>query len=323
MEEMCMTHLARRSRIPLKEQFQLSEMHHSERLMIQVCSSIEDAYELDEVVPKNLDSFCNTTKNIVLQRSFELLGIRKPLLPPQSEEPSHVFEKMMNEFLDQADIQNHHGMILADQAALLENHILFEEYLDRVAPEAKILIQQDPRMHELMEQLQNTHSAAERNAVRAQILVVKLKNIYTKQCEKGVSQDRYNGTPDFLEKLYRIMLRNQRDHSKSVPSVRGEKLIDHIYRRIMETVDAKSNYETVSLYDGTEPTWVSKIKQTIEALLPCRDEITADDSYRISRVTRGVSDGTRFQVLTQFVQIARESYFMGRMRSEEDNWNQK
>ncbi|CAL2052151.1 unnamed protein product [Caenorhabditis brenneri] len=318
LEKMCMTHLAQGSKIPLKEQFHLAEKHCSENLMIQVCSSIKDAYELDEVVPKDLDSFCNKTKNIVLRRSFELLGIRKPPLPPQSEQPAKVFEDMMNEFLDQADIQNRHGTILADQAVLLKKHIIYEEYLDRIIPEAKPLIQQDPRINELMEELRNTHSPAERNAVLAQILVVKTKNMYTRKCEKGESQDPTAS----LEKLYRIIHRNKRDHSTPQPSVRGELLIDHMYRRTIETVKEKLAAEVALQNDGVEPIWATKICEEYAELLPWREEVTQNTSDHISETFRGVSEEAQFHGLTRFVQIARESFYMGWMRREEDNWNQ-
>ncbi|CAL2033973.1 unnamed protein product [Caenorhabditis brenneri] len=324
LEKACMTHLAQGSEIPLKEQFQLAEKYCSENLMIQVCSYIKDAYELDEVVPKDLDSFCNKTKNIVLQRSFELLGVRKPSLPPQSDESETVFEGMMNEFLDQADIQNRHGMILADQAALIKNHIIYEEYLDRVVPEAKPLIRQDPRTHELMEELRNTHSPAERNAVRAQILVVKLKIMYATLTEGGKQQDHtwMESVPFSLEELYGIVHRNQRDHSKPQPSVRGEKLIDHMYRRTIETVKEELATEDLRQNNEIEPIWVTKISEEYDRLRPFQAGITQEAIQWIYEKRRGVSKGASFLGLACFAQIARESFFMGYIRKEVDNRNQ-
>ncbi|EGT56096.1 hypothetical protein CAEBREN_13221 [Caenorhabditis brenneri] len=319
---MCITHLAQGSRISLKEQFQLAEMHHSEELMIQVCSSIEDAYELDDVVPKDLNSFCNATKNIVLRRSFELLGIRKPPSPPQSKEPLQVFEDIMNEFLDQADIQNRHGMILDDQATLLRNHIISEEILDRELPHVKPTIQQDLRTHELMEKLRNTHSPAERIAVFAQIQITKFKNMYTTLFEMGdTPEDLRERMSFFLEELYRIILRNTRDHSKPHPSVRGEQLVDQMYREIMQIVDARPN-EAHPSNNGFEPIWATKINEEYAELLPWREEVTQNTSDHISETFRGVSEEAQFHGLTRFVQIARESFFLGWMRREEDNWNQ-
>ncbi|CAL2052613.1 unnamed protein product [Caenorhabditis brenneri] len=288
---------------------------------IQVCSSIQDAYELDEVVPKDLDSFCNATKNIVLQRSFELLGVRKSPLPPQPEHPELVFGEMMNEFVDQAELQNHHGMILADQAALIKGHIAYEEYIDRTLPEAKPMIQQDPRIHELMEDLRNTHDAAERNAVRAQILIVKLKNIYTTLSGMGAASEHplSEGILFNLESSYRIILRNQRNHFKSAPSVRGEKLIDQMYRRIMENVDDSLPTEAVPLNNGTKPIWVTKIREESDQLLPYRTGISKKDSARISEGRREVSKEASFPGLVRFVQMARESFYMGWKRRKEDN----
>ncbi|CAL2048279.1 unnamed protein product [Caenorhabditis brenneri] len=291
--KVCITHLAQGSRISLKEQFQLAEMHHSEELMIQVCSSIEDAYELDDVVPKDLNSFCNTTKNIVLQRSFELLGIRKPPLPPQSEEPVTIFGDIMHELLDQADVQNRHGMILADQATLVKNHIISEEILDRELPQVRPMIQQDPRVHELMEELRNSHSPAERNAVRAQIQVVKFKNIYTALSEIGETPEHLlrERMSFCLGELYRIILRNQRNHSESNPINRGELLVDQMYREIMQLVDARP---TEALNDGFEPIWVTKINEGYTELLPWREEVTQNASDHISETFRGVSENPSF-----------------------------
>ncbi|CAL2033972.1 unnamed protein product [Caenorhabditis brenneri] len=321
LEKLCMTHLAQGSKIPLKEQFHVAEKYCSENLMIQVCSSIKDAYELDEVVPEDLDSFCNTTKNIVLRRSFELLGVRKPLLPPQPEDPIIAFEGLMGEFLDQADLQNHHGMILADQAALVKDHILYEEYIDRSIPQAKPLIQQDPRIHELMEELRNTHSPAERNAVRAQVLVVKYKNIYTTLIEMGESPEHQLIEKAFfiLDELYRIIHRNQRDHSKPQPSVRGDLLIDHMYRRIIETVKERLATGAPQQNIGFEPIWVTKINKETEVLFPFQAGISREDSDRILENGRGVSKEVAFHGLTRFVKVARESFFMGFMRRAGDN----
>ncbi|CAL2033890.1 unnamed protein product [Caenorhabditis brenneri] len=127
LEEKILKHLAEDSEISLKEQFKIAEDQKSYKLMIQVCASIKDAYELDEVVPKDLDSFCNRTKNLVLQRSFELLGIRRPPSPPLPEERDQLFEHMMNQIIDQVEVQNHHGQILVDQFELLLEHLCLEE----------------------------------------------------------------------------------------------------------------------------------------------------------------------------------------------------
>ncbi|EGT44346.1 hypothetical protein CAEBREN_24079 [Caenorhabditis brenneri] len=318
LDKHCMSHLAQKSNIPLKEQFQLAENHNSENLMIQVCSIIKDAYELDEVVPKDLDSFCNTTKNIVLQRSFELLGIRKPPMPPQPEDPRLVFEDMMNELLDQAELTNHHGKILADQAALLKDHLVLEEYLDRSLPQARPRIREDPRIHELIEELRNTHSPAERNAVRAQIMVVKLKNIYTTLTEMGEGPDhpwRYT-TPYNFGALYEIIVRNQRDHPNPQPSVRGNLPVDGKYREVIEIVKNRLPAEA-PLYTGTEPIWVTNISRAADALIPWQTGRTQNGSERIPNELREVSETSRFQGIVRFVKIARETFFGSLARIEE------
>ncbi|CAL2052378.1 unnamed protein product [Caenorhabditis brenneri] len=318
LEKHCMTHLAQKSNIPLKEQFQLAENHNSENLMIQVCSFIKDAHDLDEVVPKDFDSFCNTTKNIVLRRSFELLGIRKPPMPPQADDPRLVLEDMMNELLDQSELQNHHGKILADQAGLLKDHLVLEEYLDRSLPQARPRIQGDPRIHELMEELRNTHSPAERNAVRAQIMVVKLKNINTTLTEMGKGPDhpwRYT-TPYNFGVLYEIIVQNQRDHSKPQPSVRGNLPIDDTYREVIEIVKTRLPAEA-PLYTGTEPIWVTNISRAADALIPRQTERAQNDSKPIPNELREVSGESRFQGIVRFVKIAREIFFGSLARIEE------
>ncbi|EGT57749.1 hypothetical protein CAEBREN_10773 [Caenorhabditis brenneri] len=315
-----MSHLAQGSEIPLKEQFKLAEKYCSENLMIQVCSSIKDAYELDEVVPKDLDSFCNKTKNIVLQRSFELLGIRKPSLPPQPEESEIVFEGLMGELLDQADLQNHHGMILADQAALLSNSLIFEEVLDREVPQAKPTILQDPRIHELMEELRDTHSPAERNAVRAQVLVVKYKNMYTTLIEMGAAPDHplRESIMLMLDRLYIIIHRNQRKRFKPQPSVRGELLIDQIYRRTIETVEGRLANEAPQQNIGFEPIWLATINRTGQSL-PWRPEVTLNIRQGISNLFRKVSGEASFLGLNFFVQNAREWFYLNLIRKMQKN----
>ncbi|EGT39363.1 hypothetical protein CAEBREN_10793 [Caenorhabditis brenneri] len=318
LEKMCMSHLAQKSNIPLKEQFQLAENHNAENLMIQVCSFIKDAYELDEVVPKDLDSFRNTTKNIVLQRSFELLGIRKPPMPPQPEDTRLVFEDMMNELLDQAELQNHHGKILADQAGLLKDHLVLEEYLDRSLPQARPRIQEDSRIHELMEELRNTHSPAERNAVRAQTMVVKLKHIYTTLTEMGEGPEhpwRYTAPYNFGV-LYEIIIQNQRDHSKPHPSVRGNLPVDDKYREVIEIVRNRLPAEA-ALYTGTEPIWVTNISRAAEALIPWQTGRTQNGRERIPNELREISGTSRFQGIVSFVMIAREIFFGSLARIEE------
>ncbi|CAL2033892.1 unnamed protein product [Caenorhabditis brenneri] len=178
LEASCMRHLATETVFSLKQQFQMAETHHSEKLMIQVCSSIKDAHELDEVVPKDLDSFCNTTKNIVMQRSFELLGIRKPQSPPLPENPDRFFEHMLNQVIDQVEVQNHHGEVLKDQVHLLSEHVFIEKRFREKDGAAEVIFREDPLIKELLDQLKEAHEQGERNFIHAQIQVLKLKHLY-------------------------------------------------------------------------------------------------------------------------------------------------
>ncbi|EGT44410.1 hypothetical protein CAEBREN_15155 [Caenorhabditis brenneri] len=145
----------------------MAETHHSEKLMIQVCSSIKDAHELDEVVPKDLDSFCNTTKNIVMQRSFELLGIRKPQSPPLPENPDRFFEHLLNQVIDQVEVQNHHGEVLKDQVHLLSEHVFIEKRFREKDGAAEVIFREDPLIKELLDQLKEAHEQGERNFIHA------------------------------------------------------------------------------------------------------------------------------------------------------------
>ncbi|EGT49669.1 hypothetical protein CAEBREN_16568 [Caenorhabditis brenneri] len=144
LEANCIHHLGQKTAFSLAHQFEMAETYHSNKLMIQVCASIKDAYELDEVIPKDLDSFCNTTKNIVMQRTFELLGIRKPRSAPLPELPDEVFELRMNQLIDQVEVQNHHGEVLADQAELLYNHMITDFHFSGRDNAAETIVRDDP-----------------------------------------------------------------------------------------------------------------------------------------------------------------------------------
>ncbi|CAL2050580.1 unnamed protein product [Caenorhabditis brenneri] len=111
LEMSCVRHLANDTSFSLKRQFEMAEKYHSKTLMIQVCASIQDAYELRNVVPKDLDSFCDTTKKIIMQRSFELLGIRKPPSPSVSENDV-IPQKMVPEVL-QVPISDSYDIVIA------------------------------------------------------------------------------------------------------------------------------------------------------------------------------------------------------------------
>ncbi|EGT35136.1 hypothetical protein CAEBREN_23903 [Caenorhabditis brenneri] len=244
----------------------MAETYHSEKLMTQVLSSVEDAYQLDEVVPRNLDSFCNTTKNIVLQRSFELLGIRKPSAPPFPEEPDQVFEHMMNQIIDQVEIQHHHGDILENQMELLCLHSFLEEILPRLSMSAAAeTIRDNHHIKELSNELRDARGPEEINFIQAQILALKCKDIYTAVKDLGniINQDRRsieklnNILLNFLIKPALLISKNKRAH-RSFRVTLGDRDIDEIYRDITERAVRESQRQHIR--EVTDyPSWIEAI----------------------------------------------------------------
>ncbi|EGT35122.1 hypothetical protein CAEBREN_05130 [Caenorhabditis brenneri] len=266
LETSCIQHLGQNSRISLAKQFEMAETYHSEKLMTQVLSCVEDAYQLDEVVPRNLDSFCNTTKNIVLQRSFELLGIRKPSAPPLPEEPDQVFEHMMNQIIDQVEIQHHHGDILENQIELLFLHSFLEDLLPRLSDTAAAeTIRDNHHIKALANELRDALEPEEINFIQAQMLALKCKDIYMAIKDLG---DRMNQGRESLEKLNNILLnflikpafmisKNKRSH-RSFRVTLGDRDIDEIYRDI--TGRAVRELQGQHIRDITGyPSWIEAI----------------------------------------------------------------
>ncbi|EGT35114.1 hypothetical protein CAEBREN_11921 [Caenorhabditis brenneri] len=257
-------HLGQNSGISLAKQFEMAETYHSEKLMTQVLSCVEDANQLDEVVPKNLDSFCNTTKNIVLQRSFELLGIRKLSASPLPEKPDQVFEHMMNQIIDQVEIQHHHGEILENQSELLFLHSFVEEILSKMINSAVAeTIRDNHHIKELADELRDAHEPQEINFIQAQILVLKCKDIYT--AIKDIGERERDQDRESLDKLNNILLnflvkpallicKNKRSH-RSFRVTLGDRDIDEIYRDITGRAVRESQKQHFREITGY-PSWI-------------------------------------------------------------------
>ncbi|CAL2034634.1 unnamed protein product [Caenorhabditis brenneri] len=265
LEAKCTYHLGQKTGFTLEHQFKMAETYHCNKLMIQVCASIKDAYELDEVIPKDLDSICNTTKNIVMQRTFELLGIRKPLSAPLPEQPDEVFELRMNQLIDQVEVQNHHGEILEDQVQLLWIH-LFTKFQSCYKNETtKQIGRDDPQVKELLDQLRQAHEQGERNFIQAQIQVMELKNIYTrvKNEEPVINPDirtyLMEDIPIRLSHLSALLNRNERYRSRSQIDMLGNREIDEIYRRITATEQNQAKKLPRNMVEN--PTWLQNINR--------------------------------------------------------------
>ncbi|CAL2052556.1 unnamed protein product [Caenorhabditis brenneri] len=264
LETRCIQHLGRNTEVSLAKQFEMAETYHSERLMTQVLSSVEDAYQLDEVVPRNLDSFCNTTKNIVLQRSFELLGIRKLSAPPLPEEQDQVFEHMMNQIIDQVEIQQHQGEILANQIQLLFLNTIIGEFLTRLSnlQLAAQTIRDNHYINELADELRDAHDHEEINFIQAQILVLKCKDVLTTVKDSGemnqASMETLNKILlNFLNDSAVMICKNKRSY-RSFRVTLGNRDIDEMYRDITER--AVRELQRQHIRNVTDyPPWIEKV----------------------------------------------------------------
>lgn len=242
-EEKILKHFAETSEISLQDQFKMAEDHKSNRLMSQVFASIKDKYELDEILPKNLDSLCNSTKNLVMQRSLELLGIRKPPSPPLPEDPDQVFEIMISQMVDQIEIQNHQGEVLKDQVELLFDHMITEVHFTETDKE---IIRGDLLVQELLDQLRNAHEQSERNFIHAQIQVSAWKELYT-ILQNRVMDDvlRASLIPKTTERLRMLaakLNRDEKSRSQSHKVTLGNRDVDEVYRRL--TAEAMQQNQT-------------------------------------------------------------------------------
>ncbi|EGT44322.1 hypothetical protein CAEBREN_14519 [Caenorhabditis brenneri] len=307
LEAKCIHHLGQQTFFSLKQQFQMAETYHSQQLMIQVCSSIKDAYELDETIPKELDSFCNTTKNIVLQRSFELLGIRKPPSPLLSGEPDQVFENRMNQIINQVEVQNHHGQILGDQIELLFEHLFLEENMPRFGDAVAQALRDNPLIKELTNELREAHEPEEVNFIQAQIMVLKCKDIYA----AGQHPDDWMlPVPSSIRARLRdfaiIINRNKRSH-RSFRVTLGDRKIDEAYRSITES--AVRYCQRQHIRDVTEhASWIEKINGVNGYLF---ETINQQDRVRRSLPDgiQHVSNRSNFRAISEFVSNVRSFHY--------------
>ncbi|CAL2034584.1 unnamed protein product [Caenorhabditis brenneri] len=306
LEANCMYHLGQKTGFSLANQFRMAETYHSNKLMIQVCASIKDAYELDEVIPKDLDSFCNTTKNIVMQRTFELLGIRKPAQPPLPDSPDEVFELRMNQLIDQAVVQNHHGEILEDQVQLLWIHLFTKFHSCYKDETAKQIGRDDPLVKELLDQLRQAHEQGERNFIQAQIQVLELKHMYTRaKNEELVITPAHRAylmhdIPNIrLRDLSALLNRNERFRSRSQIDMLGNREIDEIYRRItaMEQNQAKNRPRNMQ----KNLKWLQEIDKKNSLLKMFLRNSRIRIQTPIPDGIRHVSNGASFQTINEFV----------------------
>ncbi|CAL2033858.1 unnamed protein product [Caenorhabditis brenneri] len=319
LREACIKHFLNGSEIPLKNQLQLAEDYHMPEVWTHVFASIKNVQELAEVVPKDLKNTSSDIKDLLLQQSLELLGIRKPPTAPQLEDseskPEHEFEDMMTEFLDQVEIQNQQGLILADQATLLHNQVMIEKCLFKELPSARVMAQEDPRMKDLKEELRNAHVPIDRNAVRAQIQVVQLKNFYTSITENQgpdlTTDPRAPIVTGMLPFLASIIKKDKRNRSK--PSTQGDKSIDEIFRKILAETCEVSAPQIM----GNQPIWIDKLKTVHEScqnLILVRQALEDKSKDQIEKQgipdgVRQVADGANFKSLNDFVQMAREAFY--------------
>ncbi|CAL2048120.1 unnamed protein product [Caenorhabditis brenneri] len=85
----------------------------------------------------------------------------------------------MNQIIDQVEIQNHHGQISGDQIELLLKHVIFEEHMLGFSDVTVQTVRDNPLIRELADELREAHGPEEMNFIRAQIMVLKCKDIYT------------------------------------------------------------------------------------------------------------------------------------------------
>ncbi|EGT44463.1 hypothetical protein CAEBREN_14015 [Caenorhabditis brenneri] len=316
LREACEKHFLNGSRIPLKTQLQLTEDYYLPDLMTHVrknIAAIKDVQELAEAVPKDLKHSSSDIKDLLLQKSLELLGIRKPPASPQVEDfepkPEHEFEGMMNEFLDQVEVQNQQGLILADQATLLHNQVMIEKCLFKELPSARVMAQEDPRMKALGEELRSVNTPVERNAVRAQIQVIQLKNVYSSITENQGPEDLTDPRASIVTAMLFFLVPIIKQ-GRAKPSTLGGKPIDEIYRKIVAETREVPALQII----GNQPLWMEKLKTVHEScqnLLLVREALDGGQTENpgIPDGVRQVADGANFKTLNDFVQIAREAFY--------------
>ncbi|EGT39990.1 hypothetical protein CAEBREN_07057 [Caenorhabditis brenneri] len=312
LETKCLEHLSQRSEWTLKEQFTLAENSHSGKLVRQVMNSINDSFVFNEVIPSDLDSLASNTKSIVLQKAFELLGHRKLSPPPMEYE--ETFEQRIDEILDQVEIQNHEGQVLADQCRLLKTHLIVEEFLSLKPNGIRLDEVNNAEMRELRNQRHLAHDALERNYFEAQIQVAKWKHLYTKIDDadpEGITFDK-EIVCDILLWFPPIINRNKRNNVGALELAVGNLPIDEIYRNGVARI---GNLQLVpNLMNASQ--WMRRI----EVSSP-RVQNRQRENVRIPDGIRQIPAEANFTILDNFIKNIRTKYYDGLAQAEQQNEN--
>ncbi|EGT39523.1 hypothetical protein CAEBREN_05946 [Caenorhabditis brenneri] len=314
LETKCLEHLSQRSELTLKDQFTLAGNSHSEKLVRQIMNSINNSFVFNEVVPSDLDSLANNAKTIVLQKAFELLGHRKPSPPPMEYE--ETFEQRVNEILDQVEIQNHEGQVLADQCILLNTHLIVEEFL-RLKPNGIRLdeINNGAEIRELMNQRRSAHDAMERNYFEAQIQVAKWKHLYTKIDDadpEGIIFDKEIICTALLW-FPPIINRNKRNNVGALELAVGNLPIDEIYRNGVARIENQRLGPNVM----NASQWMRRIEVSIPRVHNGQRE-----NVQIPDGIRQIPAEANFTILENFIKNIRIKYYNGLRQAEQQNENQ-
>ncbi|EGT40009.1 hypothetical protein CAEBREN_09940 [Caenorhabditis brenneri] len=318
LEIHCLEHLSQRSELTLNDQFTLAENSHSEKLVRQIMNSINDSFVFNEVVPADLDSLSNNAKSIVLQKAFELLGHRKPSPPPMEHE--ETFEQRVNEILDQLEIQNHEGEVLADQCRLLRTHVTLEQFmslkqLDRIGLGE---INNDAEIRKLKDQ-RHSADALERNYFEAQIQVAKWKHLYTKIDNADLEANTFDKETaltliiKILFLLPPIIDRSKRNNVGALELAVGNHPIDEIYRNDVARIE---NPQIVPNLENV-PKWMKSIEYSSPSI-----QIGQWENVRFPDGIRQVSADANFTILDNFIRDIRNMYYDGLAQAEQQNENQ-
>ncbi|EGT44515.1 hypothetical protein CAEBREN_13807 [Caenorhabditis brenneri] len=318
LEDICIEFLSKESEYSKEEQFALGDKHNSMKLITQLCSDVKDSYELHEIVPVDINSLKSSTKTIVLQKSFELLGHRKPPAPPLSQQKETVFESMVEDFIDQAAVVNHHGRILAEQAFLLDQHVFMNDLITDAPQLIKELIEQDSRIPILANQFQKAVNQIEKNAIQAQNQVIHRKNyIMCLEISLANHQDLRAGSERFINILLEslknfpyLISRGKRTENIALRNHEaGEKTIDVQYRNITR------EFEERGLPEGE----LSHQKSWLQLLTNLKDHSVKYFSRNIHNVQ--LPDGLRqipreinFGLLGEFVSNVRQYFYNIRLQ---------
>ncbi|CAL2033852.1 unnamed protein product [Caenorhabditis brenneri] len=320
LEDRCVEFLSLESEYSKEEQFALGDKHNSMKLITQLCSGIKNSYELHEIVPVDINSLKSSTKTIVLQKSFELHGHRKPPAPPVPQQPEAQFEAMVGELIDQAAIVHHHGTILAEQAYLLDNHVRQKQLIATSIPKIKQIVKQDPRISILMNQLRSAENQIERNAIHAQIQVIKEKNDHI---ALEIMTEDDPGFRDYLENFTEIMCqvfekdkfpylisRGIRTENIAIHNHgTGEKTIDVLYRKITKDFEEKGLPQRRLDY---QPTWMNDfLQQNQHWVQQTSQELS---NVRIPDGLQQIPREINFGLMEEFIANMRKHFYSDRVQ---------